>query len=297
MKSVAETAASAAQDLRRRDFLALPATGLLVFFHTEPAAAYQEPEHLPARQGYPSDFNAYLRIGGDGRVTCFVGKVELGQGSMTALGQLLAEELDVALDSVDMVMGDTDVCPWDMGTFGSLSIRQFGPVLRRAGAEARAVLLEMAAEQLQVPVDRLQVKAGVVTDRSAPDKHVTYAELVEGKRIERHIANVPVKSAVGVQRHRAVAAPQGCAGENHRQGQIRWRFLVSGNAARAHSPAAGARRHAEERRHLGRREAAGRPSGARWRPDRRAARAARPGRPGAGAGQGGVRPPEPVGGR
>src|ERR1039458_2507234 len=57
-------------------------------------------------------------------------------------------------------MGDTDLCPWDMGTFGSLSIRQFGPVLRGAGAEARAVLLQMTAERLNVPVERLHVKDG-----------------------------------------------------------------------------------------------------------------------------------------
>ena len=56
---------------------------------------------------------------------------------MTSLPQLLAEELDVPLASVDIVMGDTDLCPWDMGTFGSLSIRQFGPVLRQAAADAR----------------------------------------------------------------------------------------------------------------------------------------------------------------
>src|ERR1035441_8513012 len=62
--------------------------------------------------------------------------VELGQGAMTALPQLLAEELDVPFDSVDMVMGDTDICPYDMGTFGSMCIRNLGPVVRAAGAEA-----------------------------------------------------------------------------------------------------------------------------------------------------------------
>ncbi len=175
----------------RRDFLA--GSGLFVFFTVEPLAAFQEPERLPVRQGYPTDFNAYLRIGADGRVTCLVGKVELGQGAMTSLAQLLAEELDVALEAVDMVMGDTDLCPWDMGTFGSLSIRQFGPVLRGAGAEARAVLLQMAAEHLQAPAERLQVKAGVVSDPSAQGKRVSYAQLVQGKRIERHLAKVPVK--------------------------------------------------------------------------------------------------------
>ena len=176
----------------RRDFLALSGSGLFLFFWVGPLEAFQEPARLPARPGYPSDFNAYLRIGPEGRVTCFVGKVELGQGAMTSLPMLLAEELDVALDSVDIVMGDTDLCPWDMGTFGSLSIRQFGPVLRGAGAEARAVLLQMAAERLGAPVERLQVKDGVVTDPST-GKHVAYAELVQGKRIERHIGKVALK--------------------------------------------------------------------------------------------------------
>jgi len=66
----------------------------------------------------------------------------------------VAEELDVALDRVDMILGDTDACPYDMGTFGSLNIWQFGPVLRRAAAEARAVLVQMAAERLGVPAER-----------------------------------------------------------------------------------------------------------------------------------------------
>ena len=71
--------------------------------------------------GLPSDFNAFLRIGEDGRVTCFTGKIEMGQGPITSLAQMLAEELDVPLDTVDMVMGDTELCPWDMGTFGSMT--------------------------------------------------------------------------------------------------------------------------------------------------------------------------------
>ncbi|MDP3000923.1 MAG: molybdopterin-dependent oxidoreductase [Bryobacterales bacterium] len=170
----------------RREVLGLAGSGLFVIF----------PAQTP-RPGYPADFNAYLRIDADGRVTCLVGKVELGQGSKTALAQLLAEELDVALESVDMVMGDTDVCPWDGGTHGSLSIRQFGPVLRGAAAEARAVLLELAAERLGAPVGRLQVKAGVVTDSQAAGQRVTYAQLVQGKRIERHLEKTPLKAVAG----------------------------------------------------------------------------------------------------
>ncbi|MGB9606606.1 MAG: molybdopterin cofactor-binding domain-containing protein, partial [Bryobacteraceae bacterium] len=112
---------------------------------------------------------------------------------MTALAQLVAEELDVSLDAVNMVMGDTEVCPWDMGTFGSLSIRQFGPVLRAAGARARALLLEMAAERLKVPADKFQVADGVVRDLGS-GRRLSYGELVAGKRIERRVEKAPLKS-------------------------------------------------------------------------------------------------------
>jgi len=177
-------------DLNRRDFMAA-GTGLFVFAQAGPLDAQQAP---PARRpSYPTDFNAFLRIGADGRVTGLVGKVEMGQGEMTALAQCLADELDVAYDSVDMVMGDTELCPWDSGTGGSTGIQLFSPVLRRAAAEARAVLLEMAAEQLQAPVERLKVDAGVVTD-PAEGKRIAYAQIVQGKRIERHLGNVPLKS-------------------------------------------------------------------------------------------------------
>ncbi len=188
-----EIAADTVTGVSRREFL-LAGAGLFIFFATDPMAAFQEPSRLPGRPSYPTDFNAYLRIGGDGRVTCFVGKVELGQGSRTSLAQLVAEELDVSFDSVDMVMGDTDLCPWDMGTFGSLSIRQFGPVLRGAAAEARAVLLQMSADYLHLPsAEHLRVKDGVVSCTQDEHKSVSYARLVEGKRIEHYLENVPVK--------------------------------------------------------------------------------------------------------
>lgn len=177
--------------ITRRDLLAAP--GLFILIPLDKLVAAQEPARLPQRAGYPEDFNAYLRIAPDNHVTCYVGKVELGQGSMTALAQLLAEELDVALDAVTMVMGDTESCPWDMGTFGSLSIRQFGPVLRVAGARARAVLLELAAERLKAPVERLEVAEGVVRD-PASGRRVSYGELVEGKRIERTVDKAPLKA-------------------------------------------------------------------------------------------------------
>ena len=176
----------------RRDFLAT-GTGLFVFCQAGPLDA-QQPAPAARRPSYPTDFNAYLRIGADGRVACFVGKVDMGQGEMTALAQCLADELDVAYDTVDMLMGNTELCPWDGGTGSSNCIQAFSLILRRAAAEARAVLPQMAAEQLQAPVERLKVDAGVVTD-PAQNKRISYTEMVQGKRIERHLGNVPLKSA------------------------------------------------------------------------------------------------------
>ena len=178
--------------MKRRDFLKFTgATGLFILFRAPAMAAPQLVATRPA--GYPLDFNAYLHIGADGRVGCSVGKVEMGQGNMTSLAMLAAEELDVPLERVDMLMGDTDLCPWDGGTGGSLSIWQFGPVLRGAAAEARAVLLQMAGERLQVPADRLEVTAGVVSVKGDPARQVGYGQLVQGKRIDRHLADVKPK--------------------------------------------------------------------------------------------------------
>jgi isoquinoline 1-oxidoreductase len=139
----------------------------------------------------PTDFNAFLRIGADGRVACLSGKIEMGQGAMTALPQMLAEELDVPYDAVDIIMGDTDLCAWDRATVGSRSIREFGPLLREAAVEARGVLKELAAEYLMVPVERLQTQDGVVFDKTRPISRVTYGRLTRGKIIERYLKDIP----------------------------------------------------------------------------------------------------------
>lgn len=186
-----------ATTVNRREFLKLTGSGLLVVFVVDHLALAQEPVRLPqGRQGYPSDLNAYLHIGSDGRVTCLVGKIEMGQGAMTSLPQLVAEELDVPLASVDIVMGDTDICPWDMGTFGSLSIRQFGPILRAAAAEARAVLLQLAAERLGAPVAELTIQGGTIVHSGDAARRVTYGQLTEGRRIERRLEGKPALEAV-----------------------------------------------------------------------------------------------------
>jgi nicotinate dehydrogenase subunit B len=182
---------SAGAQLSRRDFLKISGNGVFVFFTTGPigAIALQQPG-----RAYPTDFNAYLKIGDDGRVSLFCSKIEMGQGIITSMAQMLAEELDVKLDSIDMVMGDTMLCPWDSGTTGSRSTKYYGPPLRRAGSEARAILLQMASEQLNISMERLVVKNGVVSDKMNAENKVTYTELVKGKQIDRHISDVPIKS-------------------------------------------------------------------------------------------------------
>jgi len=186
----------AAVRIDRRDLLKLVGGGILVLF-TAGDSLLEAQERGGGRSGQrlPEDFNAFLRVGADGRVTCFTGKIEMGQGVITSLAQMLADELDVPLAAVDMVMGDTDLCPWDMGTFGSMSTRFFGPPLRAAGAEAKRVLLGLASEQLKVPVEQLAVEDGTVFDRGDKTKRVTYAQLAQGQRIERHLgAPPPVKT-------------------------------------------------------------------------------------------------------
>ncbi len=111
--------------LQRRDFIKLLGPGLYFVFSIEGMVFGQRPGSTPG--SYPDDFNAYLKIEEDNRVTCYTGKVEMGQGIIASLAQMLAEELEVPYESISMVMGDTGLCPWDAGTNGSRSIKYFGP--------------------------------------------------------------------------------------------------------------------------------------------------------------------------
>jgi nicotinate dehydrogenase subunit B len=171
--------------LSRRKFLKLLGGGIVILF------TVRDPLFLEAQrrrgQQLPEDFNAFLKIGEDGRVSCFTGKIEMGQGVVTSLAQMLADELEVSLDVVDMVMGDTDLCPWDMGTWGSMTTRFFGPPLRAAAAEARGVLIELAAEKLQSDPSQLTVENGTIFHKSQKRKKVTYAQLAKGKKIAKHL--------------------------------------------------------------------------------------------------------------
>ena len=184
----------------RRDFLkrmGLLGGGLIVYATVGELQAFAR----AAREGYagakvPVDFNAFLKIGVDNRVTCFVGKIEMGQGPITSFAQMVAEELDVLYESVDMVMGDTDLCPWDAGTWGSLSTRYYGVFVKEAAGEAKGVLKELAAERLGCPPQRLVTRAGVIFDRDRPGSRVSYGELTQGRVIERHLKDLPALKPV-----------------------------------------------------------------------------------------------------
>lgn len=200
--------------ITRRQFLAA-AGGILILFHL------RDVEAAPGRrsEGEVSDWNAFLRIGEDGRITVFSGKVELGQGIHVSLAQVVAEELDVPIQQIEMVMADTDRCPYDAGTFGSRTIRFHAPLLREAAAEARGVLVQLAAERWNLPPSALTVKEGKVLVAKDPKRVLTFAELARGQRIERRLQPRPQPKTIdrytlvgtSVPRRDAVAKVTGAA--------------------------------------------------------------------------------------
>ncbi|MCA1732327.1 MAG: molybdopterin-dependent oxidoreductase, partial [Acidobacteria bacterium] len=163
----------------RRSFCKLLGGGIVVLVTSKPSDLFGQ------QRSYPEDLNAYLRIDENGLVTVFSGKIEMGQGVITSQAQMAAEELGVSLDAITMVLGDTDRCPWDAGTWGSLTTRVFGPALRAAAAEARTVMIKLAAAKLGVARDQLAVENGIVFVAGNPSRKVTYGELAKGKAITR----------------------------------------------------------------------------------------------------------------
>ncbi|UCF20527.1 MAG: xanthine dehydrogenase family protein molybdopterin-binding subunit, partial [Gemmatimonadota bacterium] len=180
----------------RRDFVKMLGGGIVVIVNLGPLTLFNSraPEEFQRR--YPEDINAYLHIAENGKVTLFSGKIEMGQGVMTSLTQMAAEDLGVSLETIHIVMGDTDTCPWDMGTFGSLSTRMFGPAVRAAAARARLVLTDLAADRLGVPRDGLMVENGVVYVKSDRSRSVSYGELARGQEITHSVDEQAVLKAV-----------------------------------------------------------------------------------------------------
>ncbi|MEK7878061.1 MAG: molybdopterin cofactor-binding domain-containing protein, partial [Pseudomonadota bacterium] len=142
------------------------------------------PAKLPGSLNANRRLGRWLRFTPEQTVTVYTGKVEIGQGIVTAMAQIAAEELDVALAQVHMVSGDTALTPNEGQTSGSRSIDEGGSALRYACAEARYLLVQEAARRLDIPADRLSVANGVITGLDRIRK-LSYWELPHAELLDR----------------------------------------------------------------------------------------------------------------
>jgi CO/xanthine dehydrogenase Mo-binding subunit len=143
----------------------------------------------------PDAVDAFLAIHADGSVTLFTGKVDIGTGGRAALRQMVAEELDVAIERITtMIEGDTALTPDQGPTAGSQGISRGGQELRRAGATARQALLALAAQRLGRPVGDLETTDGVVRPKDG-GPGVSYGELIGDRQLGLPIdAKAPLKA-------------------------------------------------------------------------------------------------------
>ncbi|MEK6299277.1 MAG: molybdopterin cofactor-binding domain-containing protein [Acidobacteriota bacterium] len=180
-------------ELARRDFLKLLGGGLVLVF-TLDALAAQESGRQEGESGRrapnasaPKDIAGWLHIAEDGSVTVFTGKVEFGQNIRTSLSQVVAEELRIPVSSIRVLMGDTDLTPFDIGTFGSRTTPTMAPQLRKAAAAAREALIDLAAEELKVSRVSFGVRDGKVIDERT-GKSIEFGRLTKGQRLLKVIA-------------------------------------------------------------------------------------------------------------
>ncbi len=173
--------------LSRRNLFRIVGAGILMLVAL-PDAEAQESGGGRRRQPNtaPQSIGAWLHIAGNGDVTVYTGKVEVGQNARTSLAQAVAEELHVPIASIQMVMGDTDLTPYDMGTFGSRTTPTMIPQLRKAAAAAREVLLDLAAAKWQVDRSTLSASGGRI-DHAATKRSAGYGELVAGQKLTQTI--------------------------------------------------------------------------------------------------------------
>jgi nicotinate dehydrogenase subunit B len=183
-------------DLGRRDFVRLLSAmggGLLVVVSTARGAAQESGR--TGQQAVPNDVSAWIHVGENGGITAFTGKTEIGQNIRTSLAQAVADELRVPLDRVSLVMADTDLVPFDQGTFGSQSTPRMTPQLARAAAGAREMLIGRAASAWNVDRASLSAADGRVAGQG---RSITYGELVRGQKLA---GVLPTDTAVSTRAH------------------------------------------------------------------------------------------------
>ncbi len=185
-------------DLSRRGFLRVAGGGLVVALLLGETAAQQPPaarRQRPFGGPMPREIGAWLHVGADSGVTAFTGKVEIGQNIRTSLAQVVAEELRLPPARVRMVMADTQLTPFDFGTAGSMTTPMMASQLRRVGAAARELLLDLAAEQLKVERASLRVADGKVVGPEGKPA-IDFGDLTKGKKLVKLIEDkVPTSPA------------------------------------------------------------------------------------------------------
>ena len=173
-------------DFSRREFLATVGAGVIVLIVTRGRLVRAElPEGI---QQVDDSVAAWLHVAEDGTVTVYTGKVEVGQDIRTSLTQAVSEELHVAPHNIKLVMGDTDLTPYDAGTFGSRSTPQMGAQLRKASAAARELLLQRAAQQWSVDASTLSISGGRISERGGR-RSITVGEITRGQKLVQTIAS------------------------------------------------------------------------------------------------------------
>jgi nicotinate dehydrogenase subunit B len=181
-------------DLNEREYFDLLGPGLVAVLPPRRPASGGEGEWRPPTGG------AWVHVGADGRIRAFTGKAEVGQGTRSALALVVAEELRVPGDRVSLVMADTDLCPWDMGTFGSRSMPDAARALAVAAAGARETLIGLASERERTPRTELEAADGEVHRRGGATG-TSYSDLVADRnRVELVDPSTPTTPAVDWQR-------------------------------------------------------------------------------------------------
>ncbi len=162
----------------------------------------------PARGPYPDpdykQLDSWIVVHQNNTATFYVGKTDCGQGTGTAFRQMMADELDIAYDKTDLIMGSTDVTVDQGGSGGSDAIQTDGWPMRRVAAEGRRVLLDMAAQRFNVPVAQLAVADAVISVKADSSKRVTYGELIGGKKINVALSGNNINATTGVAPVKAV---------------------------------------------------------------------------------------------
>ena len=175
--------------MARRQFFKVLGGGIVVLFTATSALAQRRQGGRGNRRAggdTPSELGAWLHVGEEGTVTVYTGKAEVGQNIRTSLTQVVAEELPTPLDSIRLVMGDTDLTPYDRGTFGSRTTPTMAPQLRKAAAAARQLLITLAAEQWNVEGDSIVVADGKVSHRKT-DQSLDFGQLTKGQKLMKTI--------------------------------------------------------------------------------------------------------------